>query len=70
MSAKQKLKEARIHLCKNQKEFADFVGVSKGGLSLWESGKRLPGYRNIRKIVTALKAENFDCQYIDFMSNE
>ena len=65
MSAKECLKKARYKLGMNQKEFAEFLSISKGSVSLYELGARKPGFPVIRKIVKKLKERNINIEYSD-----
>lgn len=65
MSAKECIKNARYKLCMTQREFAEFLGVNKASISLYETGDRSPSFPTIRQIVDKLKKHGITIEYSD-----
>ena len=54
MFSGQRLKEARLKMNFTQEQLGDIVGVTKGSISLYESGKRTPKLETMLEFVYAL----------------
>ena len=65
MSVKAILRNARIALCLNQREFGELLGLSHSAIWLYESGRRQPALKTIRRIVDVLKEKQIDINYVD-----
>lgn len=65
MKVSQCIKSIRIKLGLNQTEFAKLLGMDKTSVSLYESGKRQPGFPTIRKIVSIAKENGMGINYED-----
>jgi transcriptional regulator with XRE-family HTH domain len=59
------LKRIRYKLCMNQKKFAELIGVHQGAISLYELGKRKPGFSTIKIMVEKLKNKGIKISYSD-----
>ena len=44
------IKKLRFQLKYTREEFAKIIGVEKTSIYLWETGKKVPSFRNQRKI--------------------
>ena len=51
MAIKDRLKEYRQYIEKNQEEFAKLCGLTQAAVSHYESGKREPDYQALRQIL-------------------
>ena len=58
MTTAEHLKKLRRTLCPSQYELAVELQITASSLSLYESGKRTPGYITIRKILSLAKKNN------------
>ena len=65
MLAKTCIKNARYKLGMSQVEFAEFLGVNKASINMYEKGVRNPSFKIIRKIVDKLKTMNINLEYTD-----
>jgi|APCry1669193181_1035450.scaffolds.fasta_scaffold427754_1 predicted transcriptional regulator len=59
------LKKIRYKLCMNQREFAQFLGVSATAIYQYETGKRQPSFPMIRRFVALLKKNDIQIEYSD-----
>lgn len=50
MSVKDAFKSLRCKLCVNQAELAELIGVTKPSISAYETGKRRPSFKVVRRI--------------------
>ena len=66
MSAQDCLKNARIKLGMNQREFAELLEINKGVYCMYENGSRIPSFPKVRHMVKKLKEEGIDYEYTDF----
>jgi predicted transcriptional regulator len=67
MSASQTIKKIRLTLCLDQDEFAKLVGVTKSGISKYESGYRHPRMKTIRKMKQLAEENNIEVKVEDFL---
>jgi transcriptional regulator with XRE-family HTH domain len=59
------IKSIRIRLGFNQTEFAELIEKDKTSVSLYESGKRKPGFPTLRKIVDLANKNGIQVSYSD-----
>lgn len=50
----EQLKNRRVHLALSQSQVAEMCGVPQGRLSEYESGKRVPSFETLNRLVKAL----------------
>ena len=50
----QRLRDARVAKCLTQEGLGDIIGVTKGSISLYESGKRTPKLETVLELMFAL----------------
>lgn len=62
MSSKEGLKKIRYELCMSQHEFARLLGIDYSSLSLYELGKRQPGFARTREIIKKLKENGINIE--------
>jgi transcriptional regulator with XRE-family HTH domain len=64
------LREAREAAGFSQRQFADRLGMSPGGLSLWESGKRTPPTAGVARALTLLGVEGDEFDRVVALTND
>lgn len=65
MTTAECIKNIRFTLGLSQTEFAARINKDKTSISLYESGKRKPGFLTIRKILELANSEGMNIKFTD-----
>lgn len=65
MTISECIKNIRFHLGVNQTEFSSLIGKDKTSVSLYESGKRKPGFNALKKIVDLANKNGMNITFND-----
>lgn len=65
MTIAECIKNIRFTLGLNQTEFAASIDKDKTSISLYEAGKRKPGFPTIRKILELANSKGMDIKFTD-----
>jgi DNA-binding transcriptional regulator YiaG len=68
MAASDSVKRLRLALCLEQAEFGALLNVTKGTVSNWEHGLRVPRLPKIRRLVEIAKQNKVKFSIEDFLS--
>lgn len=67
MEISAKIKNLRLSLGLEQKEFGEFLGVTMGTVSNWENSRRSPRLGRIRKMIELAKKNKIKLEIKDFI---
>lgn len=68
MNCGQQLKKIRLLLGYSQNEFSKMLGIDSPSWCMYESGKKTPNFKTVRKIVDGLKQKGINLNYTDLRS--
>jgi DNA-binding transcriptional regulator YiaG len=68
MTVAEAIKNLRMALCLQQKEFAALIDVTESSVCNWESGRRSPRLPKIRKMMELAKKNKIKFNSEDFLN--
>lgn len=67
MSAAKTIKQLRMGLYLEREEFAKLIGITKGAVFHYETGRRIPKLAIVKKMVDLAKQNGMDLSVNDFL---